>query len=142
MEIYFRLDTWSNLSLAMYLDPQDYQQLMGTVHEVKGVLHDIFNGFINEKAIQKRSLTVSLLPFFQFFISKTPQIFFQTTGTEWSELADEIERFIRYLLEEASIMEWYAFVSMSHNFIIHYKMLDEFLLYISALNRFKMARIL
>ena len=76
LEIYFRLDTWSNLSLAMYLDPQDYQLLMETVHEVKGVLHDIFNGFINEKAIQKRSLTVSFITLFLVGISKTPQIFF------------------------------------------------------------------
>ena len=44
--------------------------------------------------------------------------FFQTTGTEWAELADEIERFIRFLLEEVSIMEWYAFVSMTHSSVI------------------------
>ena len=63
MNLAFRLDTWSNLSLAMYLDPQDYQILMETVHEVKGVLHDIFNGFIDEKTIRKRSLVVSLIYF-------------------------------------------------------------------------------
>ena len=99
LEIYFRLDTWSNLSLAMYLDPQDYQLLMETVHEVKGVLHDIFNGFINEKAIQKRSLSVSFITLFLVGISKTPQKFF---SDHWNWMV----RIGRWNWEIHTILAW------------------------------------
>lgn len=41
---HFRLDTWSNLTLAQYLDPIQYNNLMDTVAEATEILRKINQG--------------------------------------------------------------------------------------------------
>ena len=61
--LYFSLDTWSDLSLALMMEPQDYALVLETVSEVTGILHEIFEGFMNQgnmtnHVLVKRSLQV------------------------------------------------------------------------------------
>ena len=77
---FFRLDTLSNLTFALYLEPEDYAMAMEAVKSLTETLHIIFNEFMNKtKSVQKRSLLVSTFYIIkvQFFFGKLTNFMFR-----------------------------------------------------------------
>ena len=82
-----RLDTWADLTLGLYLPPSEYESIKKTVSELTTQLHDFVDIFIESQS-RKR---------------KRRQIGYQN---DFSDLADEIERLARFILETNAVQKW------------------------------------
>ena len=79
------MDTWADLTLGLYLPPSEYESLKKTVSELTTQLHDFVDIFIESQSRKRR------------------QIDYQN---DFSDLADEIERLARFILETNAVQKW------------------------------------
>ena len=79
------MDTWADLTLGLYLPPSEYESLKKTVSELTTQLHDFVDIFIESQSRKRR------------------QIDYQN---DFSDLADEIERLARFILETNGLQKW------------------------------------
>ena len=84
-----RLDNWSNLTFAEYMDPSDYEDLQKMVLTMTDVMHELVQEVTNEKdpVRKKREATIE-------------------TNNTWSDLADEIEILVRFLMDGMDVVKW------------------------------------
>ena len=84
-KIFCRLDTWADLSLGLYLPPSEYESIKKTVSELTTQLHDLVDIVIERQSRKRR------------------QIDYQN---DFSDMADEIERLARVILETNAVQKW------------------------------------
>ena len=83
------LDNWSNLTFAEYMDPSDYEDLQKMVSTMTDVMHELVQEITNEKdpVRKKREAAVE-------------------ANNTWSDLADEIEILVRFLMDGMDVVKW------------------------------------
>ena len=81
----YRLDTWADLTLGLYLPPAEYETVKKTVSELTTQLHDFVDIFIDSHSRNKRQIGYP---------------------NDFSDLADEIERLVRFILETYNLKDW------------------------------------
>ena len=81
------MDTWTDLTLGLYLPPSEYESLQKTVSELTTQLHDFVDIFIESQSRKRKKRENDYQNVF-------------------SDLADEFERLARFILETNSLEKW------------------------------------
>ena len=83
------LDNWSNLTFAEYMDPNDYEDLQKMVSTMTDMMHELVQEITNEKEPVRKKREATL-----------------EADNTWSDLADEIEILVRFLMDGMDVVKW------------------------------------